>query len=66
MNFSEKYLTCIFLSAIVDVEEVKTNLKVGSAEHILSHIEDTILCKLMKLVFLTTNLIMYFISRKKQ
>ena len=51
MQFSKKNLTrFFFLSAIFDVEGVKTSLRVEGAEHISSNISK-ILCKLMKLVF---------------
>ena len=40
--FDQKNVFLSFLSAIVDVEGVKTTLKVGGAEHILSNISEII------------------------
>ena len=57
--FKEIFTRILFLLAMVDVKEVKTNHVVRGAKHILSNIweiiEDTvlwyILCKFMKLLF---------------
>ena len=60
----DPYFSC--LSAMVDVEGVKTTLKVGNIFCQISRelLKILFFCKLMKLVFLTTNVTAYIVLQQ--